>query len=86
MGYLFLHSMFMQGRNSYASTKISRVMTYPIVLRCMMNPDLPFTLRASFCLLMQHLYVDVEPYKTINFVNLTRVWLKLNFEECRGLG
>lgn len=48
-------------------------MTYPLVLRCMTNPDLPFTLRASFCLLMQYLYVDVEPYKTINFVSYTRV-------------
>jgi hypothetical protein len=52
-------------------------MTYPLVLRCMTNPDLPFTLRASFCLLMQHLYVDVEPYKTITLVNYTRVWSDL---------
>jgi hypothetical protein len=52
-------------------------MTYPLVLRCMTNPDLPFTLRASFCLLMQHLYVDVEPYKSITLVNYTRVWSDL---------
>jgi len=62
-----------QGRNSDASTKIARVMTYPLVLRCMKNPDLPFTLRASFTLLMQQLYVDVEPHKAILLVNHTRV-------------
>ncbi len=51
-------------------------MTYDLVLRCMMNPDLPFTLRASFCQLMQNLYVDVEPNKAVSLINYTRVSLK----------
>ncbi len=51
-------------------------MTYDLVLRCMMNPDLPFTLRASFCQLMQNLYVDVEPNKAVSLINYTRVCLK----------
>jgi len=53
-------------------------MTYELVLTCLKNEHLPALLRTAFCQLYLNLFVDINPYEKVNFINYTRVWLNLD--------
>lgn len=86
---LDLFSCMCYGRQYLAIPPIKDQLPISLVLRCMKNTNLPFTLRASFCHIMLCVHLDTIPNELITPVELARLWNeipeKLSLSKCSSL-
>ena len=62
------------GRQYLAIPPIKDQLPISLVLRCMKDSNLPFTLRASFCHIMLCVHLDTIPNELITPVEYARLW------------
>ena len=77
------------GRQYLAIPPIKDQLPISLVLRCMKDSSLPFTLRASFCHIMLCVHLDTIPNELITPVEYARLWneipKKLSLSKCSSL-
>jgi hypothetical protein len=61
------------GRNNKSIAIVTSLISYDLALSCITNERLPATLKAQFCDLLIHAYVNAEPYVRKPLCTLTRV-------------
>lgn len=86
---LDLFSCMCYGRQYLAIPPIKDQLPISLVLRCMKDTNLPFTLRASFCHIMLCVHLDTIPNELITPVEFARLWNeipeKLSLSKCSSL-
>lgn len=71
---LDLFSSMCVARQSKAIDILSKELSLQLIQQCISDTHLPCELRASFCRLLLHLYLNREPHKSISPVRLKRDW------------
>lgn len=71
---LDLFSAICEARQSKAIQILSTKLSLQLIQSCISDSELPCELRASFCRLLLHLYLNRDPQKPIAPVNLRRRW------------
>lgn len=71
---LDLFSSMCVARQSIAINILSEELSLQLIQQCISDTHLPCELRASFCRLLLHLYLNREPHKPISPVKLKRNW------------
>jgi inositol 1,4,5-triphosphate receptor type 1 len=72
---LFCNMCF--NRQYLAILKIKEMLPIDVVLQCMENKGLPFSLRAGFSHIMQCVHLDINPQETVNPVGYSRLWSQI---------
>lgn len=71
---LDLFSSMCVARQSKAIDILSEELSLQLIQQCISDTQLPCELRASFCRLLSHLYLNREPHKCISPIKLKRDW------------
>lgn len=61
-------------RQYLAILKVKDQLPIDVVLRCMEDSHLPYTLRAAFCRIMLCVHLDTNPQEVVNPVEFARLW------------
>ncbi|XP_064398624.1 inositol 1,4,5-trisphosphate receptor type 2-like isoform X2 [Halichondria panicea] len=71
---LELFAKMCHGRQYLAIKRVKEQLPIDVVLRCMEDVSLPFSLRAAFCRIMQCVHLDISPQETMSAVKYARLW------------
>ncbi|KAF1745338.1 hypothetical protein MXB_2722 [Myxobolus squamalis] len=82
---LKLFSVLALDRQYLAINILCKELSIDLIMMCINNPNLPYSLRAAFCKVMLTVHIDRDPHEFIPCVRLSRIWTEIpSFEESRN--